>query len=48
MLKITFHESTGTMCLKLEGSLKGAWVPEMERDVTGLEMIEKLANVMFA
>ncbi len=25
-----------------------AWVPEMERDVTGLQMIEKLANVMFA
>jgi len=24
-----------------------AWVPEMERDVTGLEMIEKLSNTMF-
>jgi arsenite-transporting ATPase len=24
-----------------------AQVPEMERDVTGLPMIEKLANVMF-
>jgi arsenite/tail-anchored protein-transporting ATPase len=24
-----------------------AWVPEMERDVTGLQMIEKLSNVMF-
>ena len=23
-------------------------VPEMERDVTGLPMIEKLANIMFA
>jgi arsenite-transporting ATPase len=25
-----------------------ALVPEMERDVTGLPMIEKLANIMFA
>ena len=25
-----------------------AQVPEMERDVTGLPMIEKLANIMFA
>jgi arsenite-transporting ATPase len=25
-----------------------ARVPEMERDVTGLPMIEKLANIMFA
>ena len=25
-----------------------AMVPEMERDVTGLPMIEKLANIMFA
>jgi anion-transporting ArsA/GET3 family ATPase len=24
-----------------------AYVPEMDRDVTGLEMIEKLANRMF-
>lgn len=24
-----------------------AWVPEMERDITGLEMIEKLSNTMF-
>jgi len=24
-----------------------AWVPEMERDVTGLDMIEKLSNTMF-
>jgi len=24
-----------------------AWVPEMERDVTGLPMIEKLAEKMF-
>ena len=24
-----------------------AWVPEMERDVTGLAMIEKLAKAMF-
>ena len=31
MLKITSHEDAGTVCLKLEGMLKGAWVPEMER-----------------
>ncbi len=31
MLKITSHENAGTVCLKLEGRLKGAWVPEMER-----------------
>ena len=30
-----------------KGEIK-AYVPEMERDVTGLPMIEKLANVMFA
>jgi arsenite-transporting ATPase len=24
-----------------------AWVPEMERDITGLEMIEKLSKTMF-
>ena len=24
-----------------------AWVPEMERDVTGLQMIEKLSKSMF-
>jgi anti-anti-sigma regulatory factor len=31
MLRITSHENSGTVCLKLEGSLKGAWVPEMEQ-----------------
>jgi anti-anti-sigma factor len=31
MLRITSHENNGTICLKLEGTLKGAWVPEMER-----------------
>jgi anti-anti-sigma regulatory factor len=31
MLRITSHENGGTVCLKLEGMLKGAWVPEMER-----------------
>jgi anti-anti-sigma regulatory factor len=31
MLKITSHESAGTVRLKLEGTLKGAWVPELER-----------------
>jgi arsenite-transporting ATPase len=24
-----------------------AWVPEMERDVTGLPMIERLASIMY-
>ena len=31
MLRITSHENAGTVCLKLEGMLKGAWVPELER-----------------
>jgi anti-anti-sigma regulatory factor len=31
MLRITSHENDGTIRLRLEGSLKGAWVPEMER-----------------
>jgi anti-anti-sigma regulatory factor len=31
MLRITTQEEAGTVCLKLEGVLKGAWVPEMER-----------------
>lgn len=31
MLRITSHEKNGNICLKLEGTLKGAWVPEMER-----------------
>ena len=31
MLRITSHENAETVCLKLEGILKGAWVPEMER-----------------
>jgi len=31
MLRITSHESADTVCLKLEGMVKGAWVPEMER-----------------
>ena len=31
MLRITSHENAGTICLKLEGMLKGAWVPEMEQ-----------------
>ena len=31
MLRITSQENAGTVCLKLEGMLKGAWVPEMER-----------------
>jgi len=30
MLKITTHENAKTVCLRLEGTLKGAWVPEME------------------
>ncbi len=31
MLRITSHENAETVCLKLEGRLKGAWVPEMEK-----------------
>ena len=31
MLRITSQEDSGTVRLKLEGTLKGAWVPEMER-----------------
>jgi anti-anti-sigma regulatory factor len=31
MLRITPHENDGTIRLKLEGMLKGIWVPEMER-----------------
>ena len=34
----------------IDDTFKGqilAWVPEMERDVTGLAMIEKLAKQMF-
>jgi anti-anti-sigma regulatory factor len=31
MLRITAHEDAGTVRLKLEGMLKGAWVPEMEQ-----------------
>ena len=31
MLRITTHEIAGSICLRLEGMLKGAWVPEMER-----------------
>jgi len=31
MLRITTHEKAETVCLRLEGMLKGAWVPEMER-----------------
>lgn len=31
MLRITPHENNGTIRLKLEGTLKGVWVPEMER-----------------
>ena len=30
------------------GGLVTAFVPELERDVTGLEMIERLAKIMFA
>jgi arsenite-transporting ATPase len=29
------------------GSDVSAYVPELERDVTGLPMIEKLANIMY-
>jgi anti-anti-sigma regulatory factor len=31
MLRITSQENAETVCLKLEGMLKGAWVPEMEQ-----------------
>ena len=31
MLRITSHDNNGTICLKLEGSLKGVWVSEMEQ-----------------
>ena len=31
MLRITSHKNAETVCLKLEGTLKGAWVPEMEK-----------------
>ena len=31
MLRITSHKNTNTVRLKLEGMLKGAWVPEMEK-----------------
>lgn len=31
MLRITSQESAKTICLKLEGTVKGAWVPEMEK-----------------
>jgi anti-anti-sigma factor len=31
MLRITSQENAGTVCLKLEGRLKGAWVPEVEQ-----------------
>jgi anti-anti-sigma regulatory factor len=31
MLRITSHESAETVCLKLEGVVKGVWVPEMEK-----------------
>ena len=31
MLRITSHENAKTVCLKLEGTLKGAWVPETEQ-----------------
>ena len=31
MLRITFQDNDGTVRLKLEGMLKGAWVPEMEQ-----------------
>ena len=30
------------------GKQVSAWVPELERDVTGLQMIEKLAGIMYA
>jgi anti-anti-sigma regulatory factor len=31
MFRITTHEDDGTVRLKLEGKLKGPWVPEMEQ-----------------
>jgi len=31
MLRITTHEDAKNVCLKVEGMLKGAWVPEMEQ-----------------
>jgi len=31
MLRITTHEDARKVCLKAEGMLKGAWVPEMEQ-----------------
>ncbi len=31
MFRITTHENNGTVRLKLEGKLKGPWVPEMEQ-----------------
>jgi anti-anti-sigma regulatory factor len=31
MLRITSHKNAETVRLKLEGMLKGAWVPELER-----------------
>ena len=31
MLRITTHEDAEKVCLKVEGMLKGAWVPEMEQ-----------------
>ena len=31
MLRITSHKNAETVRLKLEGTLKGAWVPEMEQ-----------------
>jgi len=31
MLRITTHENAEKVFLKLEGTLKGAWVPEMEQ-----------------
>jgi anti-anti-sigma factor len=31
MLRITTHQKTKTVCLRLEGKLKGAWVTELEQ-----------------
>jgi len=31
MLRITTQEDAETVCLRLEGTLKGAWVPETEQ-----------------
>lgn len=31
MLRITSQECAETVCLKLEGMVKGAWVPEIEK-----------------